>query len=352
MKVLVVYNDILEKDTAQKPIKSEEKLDFAPHFEIENYDSKSEFEKIATLLQKSGFDASTLNIKDNIKKFIRHIEKNQPDVIFNLVELYKDAPSLEMNFCGFLELLQIPYTGAGPIALGTCQNKILTKGLLKSKKIQTPDFVFIKAPQEKYEINLKFPLIVKPSKEDASVGIDVDAVVENQEQLEKRINYIFSQFNQPVLVEEFIDGRELNVAVLGDRRPRVLPISEIDFSSMPDHLHNFVSFQAKWDPYHEAYHKTIPICPAILPRRIELLAKETALRCFSILGLRDYARIDMRLSKDNKIYVLEANPNPDLTEDAGFIRSMKAAGYSYRKSLQMIVELALKRAKKKAKLNV
>jgi len=347
MKVLVVYNDILEKANTQKPQMKAEKLDFVPHFEIEEYNSKDEFEKIATLLRKSGYEVSTLNIQDNIKVFLRDIEKNPPDVIFNLVELYKDSPTLEMSFCGFFELLNIPYTGAGPISLGTCQNKILTKGLLNSNKILTPKFAFINSPKKNYNINLQFPMIVKPSKEDASVGIDVDAVVENQEQLTKRIDYIFSEFHQPVLVEEFIEGRELNVAVVGDRRPKVLPISEIDFSTMPDHLHNFVSYQAKWDPYHEAYHKTIPICPALLPRRIELQVNETALRCFNILGLRDYARIDMRLSKDNKIYVLEANPNPDLTEDAGFIRSMKAAHYSYRRSLQMIVEFAIKRANKK-----
>lgn len=351
MKVLVVYNDILEKESRNNSPNISKNLDFEPHFQIEEYNSKNEFNRIVFLLKKSGFDAYSLNIKDNIKTFLRDIEKNKPDVIFNLVELYKDSPSLEMSFCGFLELLNIPFTGAGPIALGTCQNKVLTKSLLKSNKIPTPDFVLFNHPDEEFEINLNYPLIVKPSKEDASVGIDVDAVVENKEQLKNRVEFIFKEFKQPVLVEEFIDGRELNVAVVGDKRPKVLPISEIDFSKMPDHLHNIVSFQAKWDPYHEAYHKTIPICPADLPRRIELAAKETALRCFNILGLRDYARIDMRLSKDNKIYVLEANPNPDLTEDAGFIRSMKAAGYSYRISLQMIVDFAIKRAKKKEKQN-
>ncbi|GAB4127736.1 MAG: ATP-grasp domain-containing protein [Ignavibacteriales bacterium] len=354
MKVAVVYNDISINQKKEKRVETPDNLDFDPHFKIEEYDSRAEFELIVNLLKKSGYEAYSLNIKDNIKLFLNDFHKNKPDVIFNLVELFREDPKLEMSFCGLLELLNVAYTGAGPIALGTCQNKILTKGILSANRIRTPNHVYIKEPQSDYKINLQYPLIVKPSLEDASVGIDVDAVVENYDLLKKRIDYIFEEFKQPVLVEEFIEGRELNVAVLGDRRPRVLPISEIDFSTMPDHLHNFVSFQAKWDPYHESYHKTIPICPSVLPRQTEIVVKETALRCFSLLGLRDYARIDMRLSKDNKIYVLEANPNPDLTEDAGFMRSMKAAGYSYRRSVKMIVDFAIQRSKRKnvAKQNV
>ncbi|PJA97274.1 MAG: D-alanine--D-alanine ligase [Ignavibacteriales bacterium CG_4_9_14_3_um_filter_34_10] len=351
MKVAIVYNDISVSKISVSHNKSEDNLNFEPHFEIEDYDSESEFNLIASLLIKSGYEAYTLNIKDNIKIFLDDYKKNKPDVVFNLVELFRDTPSLEMSFCGLLELLNIPYTGAPPITLGTCQNKVLTKGILSSNGIRTPKFIYIKEPKNDYPNDLQFPVIVKPSLEDASVGIDVDAVVENYDKLKKRINYIFKEYKQPVLVEEFIEGRELNVAVVGDRRPKVLPISEIDFSEMPDNLYNFVSYQAKWDPYHESYHKTIPVCPSQLPRRIEITVHETALRCFHLLGLRDYARIDMRLSKDNKIYVLEANPNPDLTEDAGFIRSMKAAKYSYRSSLKMIVDFAIKRNKRKNLIN-
>jgi D-alanine-D-alanine ligase len=158
---------------------------------------------------------------------------------------------------------------------------------------------------------------------------------------------VFREFEQPVLIEEYIDGRELNVAVLGDVKPKVLPISEIDFSKMPAHLHNIVSYQAKWEPMHEAYHKTIPKCPAKLPKKIEAEAKEIALKAFEAMGCRDYCRVDMRLSKDKKLYVLEVNPNPDLTEDAGFMRSMKHAGYSYKRALKTIVDLAAARGNHK-----
>ncbi|HSD63866.1 MAG TPA: hypothetical protein VLB50_08700, partial [Ignavibacteriaceae bacterium] len=164
--------------------------------------------------------------------------------------------------------------------------------------------------------------------------------------LTDRINFVIGSFRQPALVEEFIDGRELNVAVLGDKNPAALPISEIDFTEMPDSLYNIVSYQAKWDPNHEAYHKTIPCCPAKLPKRIEKKAKEIALHAFRIMNCRDYARVDMRLAANDKLYVLEVNPNPDLTESAGFMRSAEAAGYSYIRTLKSIINLALKRGRR------
>jgi D-alanine-D-alanine ligase len=246
----------------------------------------------------------------------------KPDIIFNFVELYKEEPQYEMNVVGLYELLGIPYTGASAMALANCQSKIFVKRMLNSKGINTPRFFIIKEPKKRYNHNLNFPLMVKPSLEDASVGIENESIVKNNKELKDRIEYILKYFFQPVLVEEFIDGRELNVAVLGDKKPKALPISEIDFSKMPDNLHNIVSYQAKWDPHHEAYHKTIPKCPARLPKSIENEAKNIALRAFRIMDCRDYARVDIRLSGDNDLFVLEVNPNPDLTDGAGFMQDI------------------------------
>ncbi|MEW6701538.1 MAG: ATP-grasp domain-containing protein, partial [Bacteroidota bacterium] len=265
-------------------------------------------------------------------------------VVFNLVELFKDQPRLEMSFTGILELLNVTYTGAPPLALGTCQNKTLTKRILSSVGIRTPRYKIIKSMDRSFRLGLRYPLIVKPAWEDASVGIDNEAIIYNVDAMKKRVEYVFNSFKQPALVEEFIMGRELNVAVFGDKNPIVLPISEIDFSKMPENLHPIVSFQAKWDPMHEAYHKTIPICPAVLPDETRNEAEKIALQCVRAIGCRDYVRVDMRLSKeDNKLYVLEVNPNPDLQEGAGFMRSAKHAGYSYKKTLKMIVDFAYQR---------
>ncbi|RJP57235.1 MAG: ATP-grasp domain-containing protein [Ignavibacteriales bacterium] len=343
MKVAVIYNEEYPELDSEYATELHKKLDFEPYFEITESDPIKEYAEIAEDLKKEGLDAYILNLRDNIDHFFNDLNKNKPDVVFNFVEIYKDRADLEMYFAGLLELLRIPYTGAPPLALGTCQNKMLTKKILRSVGLRTANYTYITKRQKIYRLKLKYPLITKPAFEDASVGIDVTAVVTNHKQLKARIEYILNEFQQPVLVEEYIDGRELNVAILGDKKPRVLPISEIDFSEMPDHLYNIVSYQAKWDPLHEAYHKTIPICPAPLTKKVEAEAKEIALKCFKTMGCRDYCRVDMRLNNKNKLYVLEVNPNPDLTADAGFMRSAKYAGISYRKALKRIVMLAAKR---------
>ncbi len=346
LKIAVIYNEPVIKKSQKIKKTKESSLNFEPVFSLHEFNPAEEFEQIAASLRKSGYDVYTLNIRDDLQLFLRDVDKNKPDVIFNFVELFNDQPRLEMNFTGLLELLKIPYTGATPMALGTCQNKTLTKRILRAAGIKTPRFKIIKHMKESFRTGLGYPLIVKPAWEDASVGIDNNSIVNNLEGLKNRVDYVITSFKQPALIEEFILGRELNVAVFGDKNPIVLPISEIDFSELPDHLHPIVSFQAKWDPLHEAYHKTIPICPASLPKRLHKQAEKMALLCFKTMGVRDYARVDMRLSKaDNKLYVLEVNPNPDLTEDAGFMRSASYAGYNYDTTLKMIVEFAYERKK-------
>lgn len=343
MKVAIVYNEV-NPDLYKKTKGKAKDLDFKPVFGLESLNPISEYEDMAKSLQKVGYDAYTLNIMDSLQILTKDLEKNKPDVVFNLVEIFKDQPRLEMSFTGILELLNVTYTGAPPMALGTCQNKTLTKRILGTLGIRTPRYKIIKEMNQSFRLGLRYPLIVKPAWEDASVGIDNDSIVYNVDALKKRTEYVFNSFKQPALVEEFIVGRELNVSVFGDKNPTVLPISEIDFSRMPENLHPIVSFQAKWDPMHEAYHKTIPICPAILPDEIREEAERMALQCVQAVGTRDYSRVDMRLSKDdNKLYVLEVNPNPDLTEGAGFMRSAKHAGYSYKKTLKMIVDFAYER---------
>mgnify|MGYP005844473383 CR=1 FL=1 len=343
IKIAIVYNEAqpeIYRKTSEPEVKNPE---FKTVFEVDKTTPMEEFEYIAKKLESVGFTAYTLNIKDNLELLLKNLGENKPDVIFNFVEIFNDNPRLEMNIVGIYELLGIPYTGAPAMGLANCQNKVLAKRLLSSAGIRIPHFFIIHAKTVRYPHNLKYPLLIKPAFEDASVGIENDSIVNNGKQLKTRIEYVLKQFHQPALIEEYIEGRELNVAVMGDKSLRVLPISEIDFSKMPDHLHNIVSFQAKWDPHHESYHKTIPICPAPLPKNIEKRAKELAFKAFKVMGCRDYARVDMRLSKDNKLYVLEVNPNPDITEGAGFMRSAQHAGMSYAQALKRIVNYALKR---------
>lgn len=190
---------------------------------------------------------------------------------------------------------------------------------------------------------MRYPLIVKPPFEDASSGIENASVVRNYDDLKRRIEYILDEFQQPALIEEYIEGREINVSIFDDQELEVLPISETDFSGMPDHLENIVSYQAKWDPLHESYHKTYPICPAPLTKHLKKKIEAIAVSAFRIMGVRDYARVDMRISQKNIPYVLEVNPNPDISEGVAFMRSAETAGYKYEDMLVKIVELALLR---------
>ncbi len=345
IKVLVLYNEA-HPEFYQKPSEPAPDLDFKPYFEVETLTPMEEYNIIVKKLKRVGFDAYSLNIKDDLSLFLDEVNKNRPDVIFNFVELFKEKPRLEMNFVGLYELLGIPYTGAPAITLANCQNKFLTKKLLNYHGIKTAKFQLFEKILDEFRLETKFPVIVKPAYEDASVGIENESIVFNTNALRKRIEHVFKEFYQPAMIEEFIEGREFNVSVMGDLKPKVLPISEIDFSKMPDHLHNIVSYQAKWDPHHESYHKTIPICPAKISKDLEEKLKRTAITAFKVMGTRDYARVDMRVTSDEEVYVLEVNPNPDLTEGAGFMRSAHAAGMSYAQALKKIVMLAYERGKR------
>jgi len=342
IKVAVVYNEPQPEMYRKSSDPNPENPEFKTYFEVDDTTPMEEYDYVAERLNAVGLNAYTLNIQDSLQKMLDNFEKQKPDVIFNFVEIYKEDSRLEMNIVGLYELLGIPYTGAPALALANCQNKILAKRMLSSNGVRVPSFFIVKKKSRQYRHKLNYPLLIKPSLEDASVGIENESIVHNSRQLKERIEYVLHYFEQPVLVEEFIEGRELNVAVMGSNRFRVLPISEIDFTKMPDHLHNIVSYQAKWDPHHESYHKTIPKCPAPLSKKIEERAKKIAIKAFNVMGCRGYARVDMRLSKDKKLYVLEVNPNPDLTEGAGFMRSAEHAGMSYGQALKRIINYAIR----------
>lgn len=346
LKVAVIFNEP-NPELYRKPSKKRRKTqNFIPYFEVDQTTPMEDYEHIREKIAEEGYEVYTLNLLDDINILINDIKKNKPDVIFNFVEVYKDDAKLEMNVVGLFELMGVPYTGSPPFALANCQNKVMAKKLLNINGIKTPPYFLAAELPERIKHELKYPLIVKPAFEDASVGIENESIVFNKAELLDRMEHVFDKFTQPVLIEEFIEGRELNIAIFQDRGTRALPISEIDFTEMPDHLHNIVSYQAKWDPQHESYHKTIPICPAKLPAKIEKKAKDVAINAFQIMECRDYARVDVRLSPDEEIFVLEVNPNPDLTEGAGFMRSAEADGLSYSEVLTRLINMAYARKRK------
>jgi D-alanine-D-alanine ligase len=316
---------------------------------IETLDSsiteiKGEIEFIVNSLDEAGFNVKTLVVY-NARRFIAELLDLKTDLIYNFCEMVEMNSQEEVFAAGLYELLRIPYTGSPPMTLGLCLDKAKTKTILSYYGIPTAKFEIFKEKLDGYrKINLNFPLIVKPLCEDASTGIDEKSVVYDIKELEERVGYILDFFKQPALVEEFIDGREINVAILGNNPPVVLPISEIDFSQLPSHLPKIVSYQAKWVPNTDYYEKTIPVCPAPLEPELESKVKEIALACYKIMGCRDYARVDMRIDKNGNPYVLEVNPNPDLARNAGFMRSASVYGLTPSETIVKIAELALERA--------
>ncbi|MFI5252661.1 MAG: ATP-grasp domain-containing protein [Bacteroidota bacterium] len=303
-----------------------------------------EKEDIARALQNLGYRTTIFNVDGKIPRLVNFLEEEQPDLIFNLCESVENEAIHEMHIAGIYELYGIPYTGSNPLALGTALNKTRVKEILLFHGLPTPRFQLIKSPiRINLDENLTYPLIVKPSREDASIGIDNSSVVYNINELRKRVRYVVEQFDQPALVEEYIDGRELNVAIMGNRKPEVFPISEIDMSTLPKDYPRIITYNAKWGKGTQEYEHTKGVCPALLPQELEAHIKYLALEAYQLIGCRDYARVDFRLSKDYQPYILEVNPNPDVSDEAGFARSARAAGLSFDQFVAKLLECALER---------
>ncbi len=304
-----------------------------------------EMEDIKAALNSLGYKTTTFNVDGNAFRLIDYLREEKPDLVFNLVECVENESQQEMNVAGIYELLKIRYTGAGAFALGTALNKPRVKEILSYHGIKTPRFQVFRTPEKvTLHDDLSFPLIVKPSHEDASVGISDASVVHNMNELRRQVRYVFQEFDQPALVEQFIEGRELNVAIVGNKKPMTLPISEIDFSGLHEGMHKIVSYDAKWMYGTVAFDGTKGVCPADLTPAQEARLREIALRCYEIIGCRDYARVDFRLTKENVLYVLEVNPNPDISDDAGFARSARTYGFTFPQIVGKIVESAFERS--------
>lgn len=329
---------VLAVDLKRKVSKIPSRVDLSEISVVEEMDD------IKDALTSLGYKTTTFNVDSKVERLIEFLQEEKPDLIFNLVECIENEAILEMNIAGLYELFKIPYTGAGPLALGTALNKPRVKDILFANGIRTPNFqVFKVSDKIVLKDGMEFPLIVKPSHEDASVGIADASVVYNMNDLRKRVRYIFNEFEQPALVEQYIDGRELNVAVIGNKQPVTLPISEIEFSGLNPGMHKIVSYAAKWLNGTVEYEGTNGVCPAPLEPEMESYLRETALKCYQLIGCRDYARVDFRLSPDGVAYVLEVNPNPDISDDAGFARSARAHGFTFPKIVGKIVESAFER---------
>jgi D-alanine-D-alanine ligase len=305
---------------------------------------REEVGAIEQSLREKGWCPYVLPIDCFSKDLIQTLLEISPKFVFNLCEEIAGDCEMEMCLAGLLELMGIPYTGSRPFPLGLALNKFHVKQILRSAGIPTARG-YLRFPGRRRSIprGMRFPLIVKPGREDASLGINSGSVCHTVEKLEKQVQYIHTVYVQEALVEEYLDGREFNVSVIGQQNPEVLAISEIDFSGLPEGEPKIVSYRAKWDEESSLYSSTIPVCPARIPKRLETRIKDIAIRSYRCIGCRDYARVDMRTDARGGLYVLEVNPNPDISPKAGFARAAHAAGYSYSDLIQRISEAAVER---------
>jgi len=323
---------------------------YFPELDFEFHPSEELVEDMARevceTLKSAGYWVTLLPLGKNLFEFFERMKREEIDVVINLCEGYLNQSRFEPSIAAVYEMLDLPFTGNDSLALAICQDKFKTKAILRALGLPTPHGQLVSSPEEK--INLPFPLIVKPAREDASVGINLNSVVDNEEALRLRIEEIVKKYQQPALVEEFIDGREFNVALLGieGQGVQALPVSEIDFSSLPENTPRICCYEAKWFEDHELYQATPPICPAHINDRLRRKLQSLAVAAFKAMGCRDYARVDLRLSSRGEPYILEVNPNPDISLNAGYARALRAASLPYHKFWEIMINNALERKRK------
>jgi D-alanine-D-alanine ligase len=282
-----------------------------------------------------GHRVSLLRLDEGVRSFVEALDTLRPDVVFNLCEGYRESSAGEYCVAGLLELLGIPYTGSGPIALGIALDKPLSKELFIARRIPTPRFAVYRTMPASLE-PLTFPVMLKLAAEDASLGITPDNVVVDEASTRRRLQQLLDEYHAPVLAEEFIDGREFTVALF-DGRP--LLVEEIEIHVEP----RIVGFRAKWEAGSEEYRGTTPVFRPVITdqQRSEMLT--LAARVWDVINMRDYARVDFRMDAHGRIHVLEANPNPDISAGSGYRRSLEAADISYPDFIARLLDNALGR---------
>lgn len=338
LKVAVLY-DLWEEESEPAPEPPPEKPARGKKRRRKKKVEKADREEIFEALGKLGHEPS-YQVLDGGEKTLVAVSRCGADLIFNLTESYAGDDTKDMNIAAYLDLLDCPYTGAGPHAMYLAQDKSLAKKIFAFHGIKTPYFATSYRGKLDHSQDIAFPLIVKPTSEDGSIGIDTGSVVESVKELMERIHYIQEEFDSPALIEEYIEGREIYAAILGNESPEVLPMVELDLSKLPKGTPKIAGKEVKWEKETEAYKVTKSAPAEDLDEATTTRLSETALSAYQALKLRDYGRIDMRLTKKGEVFVIEANPNPWLASTAEFAMAAKKAGRNYTQLIGEILDLA------------
>jgi D-alanine-D-alanine ligase len=330
-RIVVVFNRDFEGAEADPENKARE-------------DIRDIAENIVRILEGAGFEASAFGVTADVHAAVDAIRAARADAVFNLCESIQGDNRFESLLPLLLDLEKIAYTGSGPFALSLALRKDKAKEILRARGIPVPQGMMV--TDAATPIPLELPVIVKPAREDASVGISSASVVHDPALVAERVRHVLQHYRQPALVERYIDGREIYVSLLGrvGDKPQIFPFFEIDFSDMPPDRPRIVSFEGKWVEDSVEYLGTRPVrCEGLTPALRQHIA-DTALAAFEAMDLRDYARMDIRLTAEGVPYVIDVNPNCDLSDLAGgFSKAARAGGLSYKEVILRLVALALTR---------
>ena len=301
-------------------------------------------DQVAAALKANKHTPSILGVHGDVRKLISGLTRRKPSLVFNLMEMFGTNVRADVPIAGLLDLLGYPYTGGGPAELALRQDKGLAKRALAYEKILYPDFAVFARDDFETGGNLRMPLFVKPLRADASIGIGTDALVHDTTSLMKRVIAIHEKFQDSALAEEYIEGREFYVGVLGNHEPIALPPAEMDFSGLPEGAPHVLDSKAKWAEGSVEYKGTKSIMPD-LPEELRARLQKVALEAYRALRVRDYGRVDLRLTETGEIYVIEVNANCYLERSGEFAVAAQAAGIGYDELIGRLVDLAMKRHK-------
>ena len=292
-------------------------------------------------LGRLGHQVETLAVFDNVTAIVDKLKACQPDIVFNLTESFYHDRSHEPNIPALLDLMKVPYTGSGPDALLLCKDKAIAKKVLAYHHVRLPRFVVSQHSRPLRRLRrFVYPAFVKPVGEESSDGISKASFVREEDEAIERVRFIHQKFNCDVLIEEYIEGRELYLSVLGNNRLTVFPPREIFFDQMPEDTPKFATYHAKWNERYRAKWgiQNGPAKP--LPEGVEKHLTQLARKVYRLLKIRGFGRIDVRLGPQGEVFVIEANPNPSLAADEDFAQAAAGAGMNYDTLVQEILNAA------------
>jgi D-alanine-D-alanine ligase len=303
---------------------------------------KTEYD-VVTTLRRLGHEVKPLGVKSDLEVIRSAVEEWKPHIAFNLLEEFDGVAVYDQNVVSYLELLRMPYTGCNPRGLMLARDKVLSKKLFSFHRIPFPEFMVVpQGRMVKRPTWLTFPLIVKSVTEEASLGISQASIVEDVEKLKERVYFIHHSVGTGALVEQYIEGRELYVGVLGNGHLQVLPVWELKMDKLPDDARRIATERVKWSrKYQDKYGITSREANNLSEGKADEI-QHLAKRVYRALGLSGYARIDMRMDGNGQLYVLEANPNPQIAHNEDFADSAEKANYPYKELLQELLNVGLR----------